>query len=89
MVENVGVTDAVKRSGALFKKTWGENVAAQVGFGLLGFLVVLPAILIAAGAFYIGETIGLLVLVLAVVWILGASMVIAALNGVFQAALYR
>ncbi|HSG79634.1 MAG TPA: DUF6159 family protein [Acidimicrobiia bacterium] len=89
VVENVGVTDAVKRSGALFKKTWGENVAAQVGFGLLGFLVVLPAILIAAGAFYIGETIGLLVLVLAVVWILGASMVIAALNGVFQAALYR
>jgi hypothetical protein len=89
VVENVGVVDAVKRSGSLFKKTWGENVAAQVGFGLLGFLVVLPAIAIAAGAFFIGETIGLLVLVLAVIWILGASMVIAALNGVFQAALYR
>jgi hypothetical protein len=89
VIENIGVTDAVKRSGSLFKKTWGENVAAQIGFGLLGFVVAFPAILIAAAAFYIGETIGVIVLVAALLWILGSAMVISALNGIFQTALYR
>jgi len=46
VIEDIGVFDAVKRSGALFKRTWGENMAAQVGFGLLGLLAALPAIAI-------------------------------------------
>ncbi len=89
VIENIGVVDAIKRSGSLFKRTWGENVAAQVGFGLLGFVVALPAILIAVAAFALGETIGVIGLIVAVLWILGASMVISALNGIFQTALYR
>jgi hypothetical protein len=89
VIEGIGVKDAVTRSAGLFKKTWGENVAAQVGFGLLGFLVALPAILIAAAAFALGSAAGFVILALAVLWILGSSMVISALNGVFQAALYR
>ncbi|MDX1690924.1 MAG: DUF6159 family protein [Acidimicrobiia bacterium] len=89
VVENLGVVDAVKRSGSLFKRTWGENVAAQVGFGLLGFLVALPAILVAVGGFALGETIGVVLLGVAILWILATAMVITALNGVFQAALYR
>ena len=41
VLENIGPVDAVKRSASLFKKTWGENLAGQVGFGLLGFVAVL------------------------------------------------
>ena len=89
VIENIGVMDAVKRSGSLFKRTWGENVAAQVGFGLLGFVIALPAILLAAAAFALGETIGMIGLVVAVLWILASAMVISALNGIFQTALYR
>lgn len=89
VIENIGVTDAIKRSGSLFKRTWGENVAAQVGFGLLGFVVAIPAILLAAAAFALGETIGVIGLVVAVLWMLASAMVISALNGVFQTALYR
>lgn len=89
VIEGIGVKDAVTRSAGLFKKTWGENVAAQVGFGLLGFLVALPAILVAAAAFALGSAAGFVVLALAVLWILASSMVISALNGVFQTALYR
>ncbi len=89
VIEGVGVGEAIRRSGSLFKKTWGENVAAQVGFGLLGFLLVLPAILLTAGAFAIGQVTGFGVLALAVLWILVVSLVLTALSGIFQTALYR
>ncbi len=32
VIEGLGVGDAIKKSGALFKQTWGENLAAQAGF---------------------------------------------------------
>jgi hypothetical protein len=87
--ENVGVGDALRRSSALFRKTWGENVAAQVGFGLLGFLLVLPAVAVIALAFAVGATFGAFALIAGVLWILLVSMVLSALSGIFQTALYR
>ena len=90
VIENVGVREALSRSASLFKRTWGENVAAQVGFGLLGFLATLPFILIAVGAMASGTNalaaIGVLV---AVVGIVGVSVVLSALNAIFQTALYH
>ncbi len=88
--EEIGVGDAIRRSGQLFKRTWGENVAAQVGFGLLGFLAVLPAILVVALAAASGS--GALIAVgvgIAVAWMIGVAVVLSALNAVFQTALYR
>ncbi len=38
VMEDIGVRDALRRSAEMFKGTWGENVAARIGFGLLGFL---------------------------------------------------
>ena len=89
VIEGVGVGEAVKRSGSLFKKTWGENVAAQVGFGLIGFLAMLPAFLIVAGAIAAGGAIAVIGIGVAVVWVLAVVMVLSALNGIFQTALYR
>jgi len=89
VIEGVGVGEAIKRSGALFKKTWGENVAAQVGFGLIGFLAMLPAFLIGAGAVAAGGAIAVIGIGAAVVWVLTVVMVLSALNGIFQTALYR
>jgi len=88
VIEGVGIVEAVKRSGALFKRTWGENVAAQIGFGLLGFVLALPAIallFLAAGA---GSTGGALLIVVAVLWVIAVTLVVATLNGIFQTALY-
>ncbi len=90
VVENVGVREALSRSATLFKQTWGENVAARVGFGLLGFLATLPFILIAVGAMASGS--GALTaagLVIAVVGIVAVSVIMAALNAIFQTALYH
>lgn len=89
VIEGVGVGDAVKRSGSLFKKTWGENVAAQVGFGLIGLVAILPAFLIGAGAVAAGGAIAVLGIGAAIVWVLAVVMVLSALNGIFQTALYR
>ena len=88
--ENIGPVDAVKRSATLFKKTWGENLAAQVGFGLLGFVAIIPAIII-AGLLIATGVAPLIVLgiIAAVVWIGLASIAISTLNGIFQTALYR
>jgi hypothetical protein len=89
VVEQVGVRDAVRRSVDLFKATWGENVAARVGFGLLGFLAVLPAVPVIALGIAAGGAIAVLAVVVGVVWMIAASVVIAALSGIFQTALYR
>jgi len=89
VIEGVGVIEAVKRSGTLFKATWGENVAARIGFGILGVVLVLPAILLVIAAFAVGETLGVAALIAGVLWILLVTIVLAALNGIFQTALYR
>jgi hypothetical protein len=90
VVEGKTVGMAIKRSGELFKRTWGENVAAQFGFGILGFLLILPAVLliflgVAAGS---GAVVGIAVLA-AVLWGVAVSVVMAALSAIFQTALYH
>lgn len=90
VVENVGVRDALSRSATLFKRTWGENVIARVGFGLLGFIATIPFILVAVAAMASGSDVIVAVGVLiAVVGIIGVSVVMAALNAIFQTALYH
>ena len=89
VIEDIGVFDAIKRSGALFKRTWGENMAAQVGFGLLGLLAALPAIAIIALGFNAGGSAAVVAIAIGVAWILLAVLVLTALNGIFQTALYR
>ena len=39
--EGVGPIAAVKRSGSLFKKTWGENLVANAGIGLIALLAII------------------------------------------------
>lgn len=88
VIEDIGVVAAVKRSGALFKQTWGENVTARVGFGLVGFLLALPAVLLAVAGLALGSIGAGIGIGLAVVWIIAVTMVMAALSAIFQTALY-
>jgi hypothetical protein len=85
--EKTGPIEAVKRSGHLFKKTWGENVV-NGGIGLVGFLAILAGapvlLLIAAGT--VGAVIGIGLFVL---WVIAVSLVTTTLTGIFQTALYR
>jgi hypothetical protein len=88
VIEGLGVAAAVKRSSALFKQTWGENVAARVGFGLLGFLLALPAVLVVVVGFAAGTIGAGIGIAIAVVWLLAVTLVMASLSSIFQTALY-
>lgn len=88
MVEDQGPIDTVKRSASLFKRTWGENVAAQVGFGLLGIIAVIPAIIVGGLAASVGGLVAAVGIFVAVVYFAAVIVVMSALNGIFQTALY-
>jgi hypothetical protein len=89
VIEGIGVGDAVRRSKDLFKRTWGENVAAQVGFGLLGFLAMLPGVLVAILGVSVGGAVAGIAILVAVIWIIGVTAAIAAMSVIFQTALYH
>jgi hypothetical protein len=90
-----GAMDSISESTSLLKRTWGENVAGQVGlnvaFGLLYFGLVASAVLLtlflatmaAAPALYF------LLAVFVVVAFLGCMLVHATLTGIYSAVLYR
>ena len=88
--EGVGVVDAVKRSGTMFKQTWGENLLANMGIGLITFLLILPAVLVGVGAAASGSLPVVVAGVsLAAIWIIGVACWSSAMSAVFQLALYR
>lgn len=93
VVENIGPIEAIKRSGQLLKKTWGEQLIANFGIGAvlglatLGIIllgVVLTALLSVIGT--VGIILGITVTVIAVI---ALSLFGGALGGIYQAALYR
>jgi hypothetical protein len=90
MLEDLGPWNALKRSGTLLKQTWGENIVAQAGFGLLSFLVSLPGIALVAIAAATGSLAAIVVLGgIGVVWIAIVAIVVGAMGGIYRTALYR
>jgi hypothetical protein len=94
VIEQVGVGEALKRSGSAFKRTWGENVVGNGGVGIVGFLLFLLGLVVAGPIIAIGASrsnvptivlgVGLLV-----VWAILVSAFSSALSAVFRTALYR
>jgi hypothetical protein len=90
MLEDLGPIAALKRSGHLLKQSWGENIAAQFGFGLFGLVAMLPAILVIALAASTGSTVVIVAFAsVGVAWIVVVSLAISALTGIYRTALYR
>jgi hypothetical protein len=89
VIDDKGPIDGFKSSAGLLRQTWGENLASQVGFGLVGFVAVIPAIVLIAIATALNVTAFLVVaFIIAAVWIALVLAVISALGGIFKAALY-
>ena len=90
MLEDLGPINALKRSGTLFKQTWGENLAAQIGFGLLGLVAMLPGFAVLALGIATGsEVVAIAFGVVAVLWIVLVMVVLSAMSGIYKTALYR
>ena len=89
VIEGIGVTDAVKKSGELFRRTWGENLAAQVGFALLGFAAVVPGIALIVATAMVGGGVLVAGILIGVLWMIAVAVVLSAMSVVFQTALYH
>lgn len=85
VVEGHGPIAAIKRSGALMRQTWGQQIAASFGFGLVYVLALVVAIVPAALLFAVSPLLGIVVGVPLLALAMGT---VQALEGIFKAALY-
>ena len=89
VIDDLGAIAGLKQSAWLLRRTWGENIAARVGFGLLGFVLIIPAAIVAglfvASGWQVLMAFGIIV---AAAWVAVVMVVLTALNAVFQTALY-
>ncbi len=87
VMEHEGVGGSMKRSWALFKKTWGETVVGNLGFGLLGVVLALPIVAVSFALFALG--LHLVGIVTGVLGIACLGLFLSTLQGVWVASLYR
>ena len=89
VVERIGPIAAVKRSGELFKRTWGENVVANAGIGLVSFFAIVAGAVVMTPLLMLGGPGVVVGLGAFVVWVGVVFAVSCALTSIFQMALYR
>jgi hypothetical protein len=96
VIEQVGPIEAVKRSTALLKATWGEQIVGNFSFGLVFFLLGLPGFIalaigvmgISRGAGAVAPVLAITLIVLAAIYLIALSLIQSALQAIFQAAVY-
>ena len=86
VAEGIGPVAAIKRSAGLFRKTWGRQAASSFGFGIVYLLAGLIALLPTAALFYIHPILGVAAGAVFFGIALGG---VAAMEGIFKAALYE
>jgi hypothetical protein len=94
VAEDIGPADAIKRSGSLLKKTWGEQIAGNFSLGLISFLAMLVVAAVGAvllglasavgSTIAVGGAITLLIIAVAVI-----AVIFSALNAIYKAAVYE
>jgi hypothetical protein len=95
VIERKGAIEAVGASKDLLGKTWGKQIVSGLGYGLIGFLLTVPAVVIvlfaiwgaiASGFQHVGSF-GLLA-VAAVLYLIALGIVMSALRAIFGTVLY-
>ena len=92
-IEGTGPFETLKRSGALFKQRWGQQITGNIAIGAIVFLVgFLPAVALIVAGVLIWPSVGFvgaLLVVIGVLILCVALLISKALSGVFGVALYR
>jgi hypothetical protein len=93
-VENVGPIDAIKRSTNLLKRTWGEQIAGNLGIGAIFGLVIFGLILIGVALVVLFASLESTALIILTVVILTLAILLvallqSALQGIYTAAVYQ
>lgn len=93
VVEGLGPIAAVKRSGSLVGKTWGEQLIGGIGIGLavglVTLLVVIVGMVAVVALLTLSPGLGVAGIVALVVAVMGIALVGSALSGIYTANLYR
>jgi hypothetical protein len=93
VTKDVSAIDAVKESASVFRKTWGEQVVANVGMGFATFIIFLLMGLVAIPLIILASSISEVLVIPLVLSLLGGFLLLAlvssALKGIYSAALYR
>ena len=85
--EGLGPIAAIKRSGELFKNTWGERVGAHFAFGWIGFLAMLLIAL--PMGFVIGLLNPLAGFIAGILCVIVITLMTTTAEAVFKAAVYQ
>lgn len=95
-VEGVGPIEAIKRSAAYLKRTWGEQIAGNIGLGFFFFLAFFALMLLFAPLFFLvfsAEVVnlwlvgGLIAVFFLLLSILG--LIKSTVEGIYSAAVYQ
>ena len=85
VMEEAGVIDSIKRSGALLRQSWGEQLISGLAFGWLGLLFTVPGIVLGV----LGANGYPIFIVPAIAWFATMMAVFTAAREIFTVALYR
>jgi hypothetical protein len=89
VVEGAGPVEAIKRSGAILRRTWGEAFVANQSVGFFVFLFILAALIPAGLGFLVGGVAAIASgIAVSAILIIGVSIVSAALHTILLGALY-
>jgi hypothetical protein len=87
IAEGAGAFGALGRSKNLLRRTWGENLVAQAGLSIVGFVLMLPGLLI---AIFLGSgPLGVFGVIVGGLLMIFGAVVASALSAVYQTALYE
>ena len=91
--EGTGPIETLKRSSALFRDKWGQQVTGNIAIGGAVFLFgMLPSILLVVAGVLLWSSagfVGALLVILGVIGFAIAALISSALSGIFGVALYR
>ena len=89
VIEQIGPIQAVKRSAELFKRTWGENMIANAGIGLVSMVATVVGLVPCMLLYALGGPGIVLAIAIGITWVITVQLVAATLTGILQTALYR
>jgi hypothetical protein len=90
VIEDRGVTDAIRGSITLFRRTWGESVVGVVSIGVIFAAIAMVAVIpVVAMALFGGLAGFALALTLFIILVVVLGIISSAMNGIFVTALYH
>lgn len=92
VAERKGPLEAIQESVQLLRRTWGENLLAGLGFGLLYFFWAIPGVfgfIIGAGMIASHPFLAIVIMVLAILYFPLLGLVLSTMSTIFDVVLYR